>query len=135
MRYHKSMMAASLAVLAATALAATASAEVVNGKEVLGAKPIVVDNFKYGGNLPVGADKNVDALKVLIKAADSMGQLRDNQYGGALYLVLGDTTNAMRINADGMRYGITSRSATVLLALAANTPGVFSSQALSAAAT
>jgi len=101
MRYHKSMIAASLAVVAATAFAATASAEVVNGKEVLGAKPIVVDNFKYGGNLPVGADKNLDALKVLIKSADSMGQLRDNQYGGALYLVIGDTTNAMRINADG----------------------------------
>jgi hypothetical protein len=92
---RKSLIAASLAVLAATALVTTASAE------VLGAKPITVDNFKYGGNLPVGSDKNLDALKVLIKAADSMGQLRDNQYGGSLYLVLGDTTNAMRINADG----------------------------------
>ena len=101
MRYSKSLIAASLAVLAATALATTASAEVVNGKEVLGAKPITVDNFKYGGNLPVGADKNLDALKALIKAADSMGQLRDNQYGGALYLVLGDTTNAMRMVANG----------------------------------
>jgi hypothetical protein len=95
MRYSKSLIAASLAALAATAFVATASAD------VLGAKPITVDNFKYGGNLPVGSDKNVDALKVLIKAADSMGQLRDNQYGGSQYLVIGDTTNAMRINADG----------------------------------
>jgi hypothetical protein len=156
MRYNKSLIAASLAVLAATALAATASAEVVNGKEVLGGKPITVDNFKYGGNLPVGADKNLDALKVLIKSADSMGQLRDNQYGGSLYLVLGDTTNAMRINADGtwngqkshvvldwdyrvpgMRLDVTSpdgKTRTIQVAAAdkawdEKTPGVFAAKA------
>jgi hypothetical protein len=92
---RKSLMAASLALLATTAFVATASAE------VLGGKPITFDNFKYGGNLPVGSDKNADALRALIKASDAMGQLRDNQYGGSLYLVLGDTTNAMRVNADG----------------------------------
>jgi len=98
-RIRQSLLAASLAVLAATALAGTASA--LPPGEMLGANAITIDGFKYGGNLPVGADKNVDALKVLIKAADAMGQLRDNQYGGSLYLVLGDTTNAMRINAEG----------------------------------
>jgi hypothetical protein len=155
MRYSKSLIAASVAILAATAFAATASAE------LLGAKPIVVDGYKYGGNLPVGSDKNLDALKVLIKAADSMGQLRDNQYGGSLYLVLGDTTNAMRINADGtwngqkahvvldwdyrvpgVRLDVTSPDGkTRAITVAANnlawdekTPGVFGGQAQTSAA-
>jgi hypothetical protein len=99
---RKSLIAASLALFATTAFVGTASAD------VLGAKPITVDNFKYGGNLPVGSDKNLEALRVLIKAADAMGQLRDNQYGGSLYLVLGDTTNAMRMNADGTWNGAKS---------------------------
>jgi hypothetical protein len=154
MRYSKSLIAASLAVLAATAFVATASA--LPPGEMLGAKPITVDGFKYGGNLPVGADKNLDALKVLIKSADSMGQLRDNQYGGSLYLVLGDTTNAMRINAEGtwngqkshvvldwdyrvpgMRLDVTSpdgKARTIQVAAAdkawdEKTPGVFAAKA------
>ena len=154
MRYSKSLIAASLAVLAATAFVATASA--LPPGEMLGAKPITVDGFKYGGNLPVGADKNLDALKVLIKSADSMGQLRDNQYGGSLYLVLGDTTNAMRINAEGtwngqkshvvldwdyrvpgMRLDVTSpdgKTRTIQVAAAdkawdEKTPGVFAAKA------
>jgi len=147
---RKSLMAASLAVLAATAFVATASAD------VLGGKPITFDNFKYGGNLPVGSEKNADALRALIKAADAMGQLRDNQYGGSLYLVLGDTTNAMRVNADGtwngakvhvvldwdyrvpgVRLDVTSADGkTRMIQVAANnlawdekTPGVFGAQA------
>src|ERR1051325_8310839 len=154
MRYSKSLIAASLAVLAATALAATASA--LPPGEMLGANAITVDGFKYGGNLPVGADKNLDALKGLIKSADSMGQLRDNQYGGSLYLVLGDTTNAMRINAEGtwngqkshvvldwdyrvpgMRLDVTSpdgKARTIQVAAAdkawdEKTPGVFAAKA------
>jgi len=154
MRYSKPLIAASLAVLAATAFVATASA--LPPGEMLGAKAITIDGFKYGGNLPVGPDKNLDALKVLIKSADSMGQLRDNQYGGSLYLVLGDTTNAMRINAEGtwngqkshvvldwdyrvpgMRLDVTSpdgKTRTIQVAAAdkawdEKTPGVFAAKA------
>jgi hypothetical protein len=102
MRNTTSLIAASLAALAATGLVTAASAD------VLGAKPIVVDGYRYGGGLVMGADKNLDAVRLLIKAADAMGQLRDNQYGGSTYLVLGDTTNAMRIDADGTWNGAKS---------------------------
>jgi hypothetical protein len=112
---YKNLMAASLAVIAATAMAATATAA------VLGAMPIVVDGYKYGGNLPVGSDKNMEALRVLIKAADSMGQLRDNQYGGSQYLVIGDTTNAMRMNATGTWNG---QKANVVIDWDYRVPGI-----------
>ena len=95
MRYKNSSIAALVAAMAMAAFATTASAE------TLGAKPIVVDGYKYGGGIAVGADKNMDALRALIRAADAMGQLRDNQYGGSKYLVLGDTTNALRIVGKG----------------------------------
>jgi hypothetical protein len=97
-----SMIATSLAALATAVFATTAMAD------SLGAKPVVIDGYRYGGGLAVGADKNVDAVRVLIKAADAMGQLRDNQYGGSTYLVIGDTTNAMRVDADGTWNGAKS---------------------------
>jgi hypothetical protein len=93
---NTSIIATSLAALAATVFITTAASA-----DSYGAKPIPIDGYRYGGGLAVGADKNLDAVRVLIKAADSLGQLRDNQYGGSTYLVLGDTTNAMRIDADG----------------------------------
>jgi hypothetical protein len=116
MRFSKTLLAASLATLAATAFVATATAD------VLGAKPIAVDGYKYGGNLVVGADKNLDAVRMLIKAADAMGQLRDNQYGGSQYLVLGDTTNAMRMDATGTWNGV--KNAHVVLDWDYRVPGV-----------
>jgi hypothetical protein len=116
MRHTKSFFAVSLAALATAAFVTTASAD------VLGAKPIQVDGYKYGGNLVVGADKNVDALRALIRAADAMGQLRDNQYGGAQYLVLGDTTNAMRMDATGTWNGV--QNAHVVLDWDYRVPGV-----------
>src|SRR6266566_2364062 len=83
------------AALAASILVTAASAE------VLGTKTIEVDRYKYGGNLVVGADKNLDALRVLIKAADGTGMLR--LLTG--FLVLGDTTNALRIDGNGTYNG------------------------------
>jgi len=95
---RKTFLAASLAVIATAVIATTASAA-----ELIGAKRFAFEGYYYGGNLPVGTEtgKNPDFLRALIKAADAMGQLRDNQYGGAMYLVIGDTTNAMRMNATG----------------------------------
>jgi hypothetical protein len=95
MRTTTTILAASLAALAATVCVTTASAD------SLGSKPVAIDGYYYGGGLAVGADKNLDGARALISAANAMGQLRDNQYGGSTYLVLGDTTNAMRIDADG----------------------------------
>ena len=102
MHTRTSLIAASLAALATTVFVTTAFAD------ALGAKPVAIDGYKYGGGLAVGADMNLDAVRVLIKTADAMGQLRDNQYGGSTYLVLGDTTNAMRIDADGTWNGAKS---------------------------
>jgi len=102
MRNKTSLITASLAGLATTVFVTTAFAD------ALGAKPVAIDGYKYGGGLAVGADMNLDAVRVLIKTADAMGQLRDNQYGGSTYLVLGDTTNAMRIDADGTWNGAKS---------------------------
>ena len=105
MTYLKPILTAALASMAIAAVtsaqaaapaaapaAAAPAAAAPAAPKVLGAMPIVVDGYKYGGQLPIGADKNLEPLKMLIKAADAMGQLRDNSYGGALYLVLGDTT-------------------------------------------
>jgi hypothetical protein len=115
MGYSRSLIAASLALLAATAFTTVASAE------VLGAKPIPIDGYRYGGNLPVGTDKNLDAVRVLIKAADAMGQLRDNQYGGSTYLVIGDTTNAMRITGSGT---VNGQKANLVLDWDYRVPGI-----------
>ncbi len=101
MRYKRLILAASVAVVAASAFVVGATAEIV------GKKFLVIDGYKYGGMLPVGADKNLDAVRVLIRAADAMGQMRDHQYApdrsvDGYYLVLGDTTLAMRIDANGI---------------------------------
>src|SRR5665213_1580380 len=102
MHTRTSLIAASLAALATMVFVTTAFADAV------GAKAVAIDGYRYGGNLAVGADKNLDAVRVLINAANAMGQLRDNQYAGSTYLVLGDTTNAMRIDADGTWNGAKS---------------------------
>jgi hypothetical protein len=60
-----------------------------------------VDGYRYGGELPVGSEKNLDALRVLIKAAEGTGMVRLQ----SPYLVLGDTTNALRINGTGTYNG------------------------------
>jgi hypothetical protein len=111
MRNSRPLLAASAAVLAATVFAGAAWAQsaatpgIPTTSTVLGAKYVNIDGFIYGGMLPIGADKNLDAMRVLIKAADSLGQLRDNQYGAnptfGYYLVIGDTSLAMRVDADG----------------------------------
>jgi hypothetical protein len=101
MSFVKSLVVAAVAGAAMMMFAPTSWAQGISGPGLLGPKFIAVDGYKYGGGLPVGVDKNLDALRVLIKAADAMGQLRDNQYGGSQYLVLGDTTNAMRMVANG----------------------------------
>src|SRR5665213_2481966 len=100
MHTRTSLIAASLAALATTVFVTTAFAD------ALGAKPVAIDGYKYGGGLAVGADMNLEAVRVLIKTADAMGQLRDNQYGGSTYLVIGDTTNAMRMVANGIWNGL-----------------------------
>jgi hypothetical protein len=119
MRYSKTVLVASLTALAATAGASAVSAD------VLGAKFVPIDGYKYGGMLPVGADKNLEAMRILIKAADAMGQLRDNQYAPnptyGYYLVLGDTTLAMRVDADGTWNGQKSH---VVLDWDYGTPGI-----------
>jgi hypothetical protein len=134
MTYLKPILTAALASMAIAAVtsaqaaapaaapaAAAPAAAAPAAPKVLGAMPIVVDGYKYGGQLPIGADKNLEPLKMLIKAADAMGQLRDNSYGGALYLVLGDTTNAMRMNATGTWNGA---KANVVLDWDYRVPGV-----------
>jgi hypothetical protein len=99
------MIAASFAGAAAMAFATTAWAQsapaAAPASPYVGSNLIIIDGYKYGGLIPVGADKNMDVLKVLIKVADAMGQLRDNQYGGATHLVLGDTTPSKRIVGEG----------------------------------
>lgn len=102
MRRTAAILIASLSALAAGASATAANAQLLNDK------PIVVDGYRYGGQLPVGADKNLDALRVLIKATDSMGQLRANHAGGAQWLLLGDTTAAWMIDGDGKWNGVDS---------------------------
>jgi len=97
----KSPVAVTLAGAAMAAIATTASAQNMTGPGLIGANKVAIDGHFYGGGLPLGAEKNLDAVRLLIKAADAMGQLRDNQYGGSQYLVLGDTTNAMRMVANG----------------------------------
>jgi hypothetical protein len=123
MTYFKPLLTAALATLAIAAFtSAQASAPPLPaGAKTYGGSWIVVDGYKYGGQLPVGADKNVDPLRMLIKVADSLGQLRDNSYGGALYLVIGDTSNAMRVNAAGTWNG---QKANVVLDWDYRVPGV-----------
>jgi hypothetical protein len=103
MSLRNRMIAASLAGVGLAALAAGASAQTTPApaSQYVGSNFIPIDGFRYGGLIPVGADKNLDVLKVLIEVADAMGQLRDNQYGGSTHLVLGDTTPSKRIVGEG----------------------------------
>jgi hypothetical protein len=68
----------------------------VSSDKVYGQNFIEVDQYKFGGCLARGADKNLDALRVLIKAAQATGHFRNNAYGFAggynQWLVLGDTS-------------------------------------------
>ena len=102
MSIRNHMIAASCAGVAAVALAGTAWAQAAAPAEkYLGSNFISIDGYRYGGQIPTGSDKNMEALNILIKVADAMGQLRDNQYGGSTHLVLGDTTPAKRIVGEG----------------------------------
>jgi hypothetical protein len=73
--------------------------------KVYGTDSIVIDGYRYGGCLARGADKNVDAVRVLISAAQATGQFRNDAYGFdtkiATYLVLGDTSEANRMEGSG----------------------------------
>jgi hypothetical protein len=102
------MIAGPCAGVAAVALAATAWAQAAApapapapAQKYLGSNFMSIDGYKYGGQIPTGSDQNMEAFKILIKVADAMGQLRDNQYGGSTHLVLGDTTPAKRIVGEG----------------------------------
>jgi hypothetical protein len=98
----RNFLSVSGAALAASLLVTAASAEVV------GTKPLGVDGYRYGGKLVVGADKNLDALRVLIKAAEGTGMVRLG-LEARTYLGLGDTTNALRINGTGTYNGQPAR--------------------------
>jgi hypothetical protein len=73
--------------------------------KVYGEQAIVIDGYRYGGCLARGADKNLDAVRVLISAAQSTGQYRNDAYGFdtkvATYLVLGDTSESARMEGSG----------------------------------
>lgn len=75
----------------------------VPSAKVYGNEPIAIDGFKYGGCLVRGADKNLDAMRVLTKASNATGATHSGAYFGtfAAYLVLGDTISAMRTDGSG----------------------------------
>jgi hypothetical protein len=75
----------------------------VPSAKVYGNQPIAVDGYKFGGCLARGADKNLDAMRVLIKAAQAVGSVHSNAYYGVLaaYLDLGDTISVMRTDGSG----------------------------------
>jgi hypothetical protein len=115
-------LAVSLAAVAAASLTVSASAETYWEKGGNSTKErVAFDNAYYGGLLPVGFDENADAVRVLIKAANAVGQLRGNQYGGSTYLVVGDTSAAMRISAEGTWNG---KPADVVFDYTYRVPGV-----------
>src|SRR5262249_15238487 len=67
------IVAASIAALAALGFAAAASAastSAATASKYVNTTWIVVEGHRYGGQIPIGADKNLEALKVLIKVAD-----------------------------------------------------------------
>jgi hypothetical protein len=101
-------LAASLFVSGAYAAAPAASAAAAAAPAVLGTKSVSVDGYRYGGKLVVGADKNLDALRVLIKAAEGTGMVRLGLEARD-FLGLGDTTNALRINGTGTYNGQQAR--------------------------
>ncbi len=77
--------------------------------KVYGEDHFAFDGFRYGGCLARGAENNPDALRALIKAAQSTGQFRNNAYGFANgpngWLVLGDTTAFSRVVGKGQWMG------------------------------
>jgi hypothetical protein len=123
MTFLKSILAgaAAAAAIAAFTTAGASAPPLPAGAKIYGGSWIVVDGYKYGGQLPVGADKKADELRMLIKVASGLGQMRDNQYGGSQYLVLGDTSSAMRVNATGTWNG---QKANVVLDWDYRVPGV-----------
>ena len=102
MRRNTAILAASLSAFAALAFSTAGSAQ------TLGSNSVVIDGYRYGGNLPVGADKNLDPVRVLIKATDTMGMLRANHAGNSQWLLLGDTTSGWLIDGDGKWNGVDS---------------------------
>jgi len=78
-------------------------------EKVIGNQPIPIDGYLYGGCLAKGADKNLDAVRVLIKASQATGQFRNVAYGFATtvatYLIIGDTSSAMRVEGTGAWQG------------------------------
>jgi hypothetical protein len=77
--------------------------------KVIGSKPVPIDGYLYGGCLAKGADKNLDAVRVLIKASQATGQFRNVAYGFATtvatYLVIGDSSTSMRVEGQGSWQG------------------------------
>jgi len=119
------MLAASLATLAAVSFSGAAAAQAAAAAPpaaaapaTLGTKFVAIDGYKYGGRLPVNTDKNLDAVRLLIKAADATGNLRGSV---GPYLVLGETTAALRINAEGKWNG---KPAHVVFDFTDRVPGV-----------
>jgi len=103
------MLMASLSVLAMVGSVTGSTAQTApQAAQTLGSNSIIVDGYRYGGNLPVGADKNLDALRVLIKASDAMGMLRANHNGAAQWLLLGDSTAGWMLDGDGKWNGVDS---------------------------
>ncbi len=127
MRIMGPMLAASLATLATVSVAnaaapapaaPAAAAPAAAAPATLGTKFVAIDGYKYGGRLPVNTDKNADAVRLLIKAADATGNLRGSV---GPYLVLGETTAALRINAEGKWNG---KPAHVVFDYTDRVPGV-----------
>ncbi len=100
-RLIASLFAGAATMALAGAGLAQAAAPAAPASKYVGSTWIIVDGYKYGGQIPTGSDKNMPVLKVLIEVADALGQLRDNQYGGSTHLVLGDTTPMKRIVGEG----------------------------------
>jgi len=77
--------------------------------KVIGNKPVPIDGYLYGGCLAKGADQNLDAVRVLIKASQATGQFRNVAYGFATtiatYLIIGDTSPMMRVEGKGSWQG------------------------------
>ncbi len=73
--------------------------------KVIGTTPVAIDGYLYGGCLQKGAEKNLDAVRVLLKATEGTGQFRNVAYGfattAAVFLVVGDTVPAMRMEGAG----------------------------------
>src|ERR1700732_5239565 len=123
MRRTAAMLMASFSGLAMIAFATASTAQTAPtppAPTTLGSNSIVIDGYRYGGDLPVGADKNLDPLKVLIKAADAMGMLRANHNGNSQWLLLGDSTSGWMIDGDGKWNGADSH---ILMGVDYRVPG------------